>query len=89
MSSSNSGGSAFPVNENRRNEGEFKPSPGLTRRDYFAAHVDIPWNACIDALSKGGSHRPTNEEVIKYRVKLKLLEADLLLNSLDNERSAP
>lgn len=58
---------------------------GLTKREYFAAHADIPWNAVIDSLEKKYDNKVvlTIKEVIAYRVQMKLMEADELLKQLE------
>lgn len=73
---------AFPHTENT-----FQNKNGLTKREYFAAMADIPWNAILETLSIQGIHNPTVQQVLRYRAKLKLIEADALLAELDSTTS--
>lgn len=58
---------------------------GLTSRDYFAAHADIPWNVVIETLRiKDGV--PADEpfdvpigKLMRARAELKYAEADAML----------
>ncbi len=52
------------------------------RRDYFAATIDIPWNAVIGTMSikfpeKNGKF--TMSEVALYRAAMRFMEADAML----------
>ena len=56
--------------------------------EYFAAHVDIPWNAVIETLETKFPEKKekfTVQEVIEYRAQLKILEAKLMINALNQE----
>ena len=63
---------------------ELKDS-GLTKREYFAAHADIPWDAVIGMLEKKfpSGTKITAHDLIAYRASLKILEADELLKQLE------
>jgi len=54
---------------------------GLTKREYFAAKADIPWELVKEALSMSGNSSPSLEEVVKARVHMKYKEADLMLEA--------
>lgn len=58
---------------------------GLTSRDYFAAHADIPWNVVIETLRiKDGvpadePYEITVDKVVRARAVFKYAEADAML----------
>jgi hypothetical protein len=57
---------------------------GLTKREYFAAHSDIPWDACVKILTDVfGVKNPTSFEIVKYRTGLMKAQADELLKHLE------
>ncbi len=61
---------------------------GLTKREYFAAHADIPWSEVLETLSikfpeKKG--RFTVIEVLEYQASAKVQAADLLIEALNKQ----
>jgi len=77
------GGPAFPVSDRHPEFGQV----GMSLRDYFAAHVDVPWNAALDtiALKKESDYKPTVGEILRYRAQLKILEADAMLDECNRK----
>jgi len=69
------GGPAFPkVAEN------FKVGwPGMSLRDWFAGRSDIPWHVVKDIALIWNGHEASVEEVLEVRAKLRLMEADAML----------
>lgn len=60
------------------------PYWGMTLRDYFAAHADIPWNAVIETYEINRKKKnPTVSEIAMYRSELKYIEADAMLAARD------
>lgn len=57
------------------------PYWGMTLRDYFAAQADVPWHAVLQSLEMQGFKKPTYEQAVKYRVKIKYLEADAMMEA--------
>lgn len=57
------------------------PYWGMTIRDYFAAHADIPWSAVADSMEMKGFNNPTYEQFLEYRAKIKYMEADAMLEA--------
>ena len=77
------GGPAFPmpsVPEPRVDEFTHY-NEGLSVRDYFAAHSDIPWNAVIETLALVGNSEPTVEEVLTIRAGMRYREADAMMKA--------
>lgn len=58
---------------------------GLTKREYFAAHADVSWNAVMSTLKLKGNAKPTVGEMMKARAQIKVLEADALILELNKE----
>jgi hypothetical protein len=92
----NDGGPAFPCKTNsdgnsylhtERDESNgiqysVVEQPGMSLRDYFAAHSDIPWNVVFETLSKKYPERNdefTVKEIAEYRAAMKYVEADSML----------
>ena len=77
------GGFAFPTPEIRAPNGSVLSAgqDGMSLRDYFAIHADVPWNAVIETLSLRGNDRPTIREMVAYRAQLKYIEADEMLKA--------
>lgn len=76
---------AFPVYHNANN------LVGMSLRDYFAAHADVPWNAVIETLEIKLPERIgkfTIAEIVEYRAVVKYLEADAMLK-IRNESTQP
>lgn len=82
----NDGGAAFPHKVKVLDPSSY-PAPtyvdryhdGMSLRDYFAIHADVPWNAAIETLKLRGNDYPTIHELAEYRAKLKYAEADAML----------
>lgn len=90
------GGPAFPVEVQFMPDGTKQAiqtghmtgwASGLSIRDYFAIHADVPWNAVIETLSLQGRSRPTIQEMSEYRAKLKYAESDAMLKARKGETS--
>lgn len=69
--------------------GAIKSFNGLTKREWLAGMADVPWNAVIDAISQhreamgqSSLHPIRNDELLEYRAKLMVLQADALLAEL-------
>lgn len=81
----NDGGPAFPFGQVSELTGQ--PingffSPGMTLRDWFAGHVDVPWNASLDTLTIKYPDRKgkfTLDEIATFRAEMRFREADALL----------
>lgn len=84
MSTINNGGPALPVTE--QNGANFGGC-GLTLRDYFAAHSDIPLEMAYEhALARLGEEGTylgdvPVREVLKSRAILKMAEADAMIEA--------
>jgi len=51
-------------------------------RDFFAATVNLPWQAAVDAAVDGSKlSRPTLAEVIEIRARMRYIEADAMLRA--------
>lgn len=62
------------------------PQEGLTKREYFATHAEIPWNAVITTLEiKHPGANITVREIIKYRAVLQVMAADALIEQLNKQ----
>lgn len=73
------GGPAFPIPATHFHNGE----GGMTLRDYFAASIDIPWNACLETIAiQTGNTKPTVSEFVKARAEIRYLEADAMIAAL-------
>lgn len=75
------GGPAFPCDEQIRNSMIYQPEPGISVRDYFAATIDIPWNATMETLTLLGETTPTVGRLVEYRAYLRYAEADAMLKA--------
>lgn len=75
------GGFAFPTLEIKAPNGSTLStgSDGMSLRDWFATHADVPWNAVLETLALRGNSRPTVSEMAAYRAELKYIEADAML----------
>ena len=89
MSAVNDGGPAFPtlvvLGDKAVAEG------GLTLRDYFVAHADIPWDVAqqhAHHILLEGARMPTTGEILLARAHLKDMEADAMLTIRDAYREA-
>lgn len=71
------GGPAFPTNPLINSFGI--KSDGMSLLDYFAASVDIPWNAVIETLRLIGEEIPTVDRVCEYRAVMRYCEARAML----------
>lgn len=58
---------------------------GMSLRDYFAIHADVPWNATMETLALRGNKTPTVREFVEYRAALKYEEADAMLAARKKE----
>lgn len=94
MSTINNGGPAFPVStgnpdEPHQNGHSTAQFPGMTLRDYFAAHSDIPLEMAYEhALARLGEEGTylgdvPVKEVLKSRAILKMAEADAMIEARD------
>ena len=79
--------SAFPIHSTTGDprDGVYA-TDGLTKREYFAAHADIPWNACLDAMQLKGIANPSNKNVVEYKAILAVLYADMLIEYLSQKQ---
>lgn len=79
------GGPAFPMKVVITDYGdpvEVKEyHPGMTLRDYFAIHSDIPWDAAIETLELNGCKEPTMKQVADARATMKYIEADAMIEA--------
>lgn len=67
---------------------EFSQQEGLTKREYFAAHADVPWNAVIETLmikhpEKKG--KISMDDVFEYQAAAKVRAADFLIEQLNKQ----
>ena len=74
---------AFPTMGDITHNPQFDTIEGLTKREYFAAMADVPWNAVIETMRLDGITRPTVKQAAEYRAAMKVCEADALLAELD------
>lgn len=77
------GGPAFPFPAT--NDTYSNAPMGMSLRDWFAGHADIPWNAVLDTLSLKGIVSPTLQQVAEMRARYKLMEADAMLAARTKE----
>ena len=79
----NNGGPAFPDpgRAQSQKQREALGNEGMTLRDYFAASVDIPWNAVIETLKLKGEPNPTVMRTVEYRAAMRYAEADAMLRA--------
>lgn len=82
MEMKNDGGAAFPYD---RGLLPGQPQTGMSLRDWFATHADVPWNAAIETLSLRGCSHPTVKQLAEYRAQLKYIEADAMLAARTKE----
>jgi len=82
------GGPAFPVEVQTMPDGSLRPvqtghmtgwSGGLTTRDYFAIHADVPWNAVIDTLAIRGESSRTVQRMAEYLAEVRYIMADAMI----------
>ncbi|WP_261524484.1 hypothetical protein [Burkholderia multivorans] len=86
MSEIKNGGPAFPIADpfalDPRDKIEMERlASGMSLRDWFAATVDIPWNAVIETLKIKGETEITAGRLVEYRATLRYLEADAMLRA--------
>ena len=79
MSEIKDGGPAFPCDEQIRDSMIYQPEPGMSVRDFFAATIDVPWNATLETLKLLGEPTPTVGRLAEYRAALRYAEADAML----------
>ena len=61
---------------------------GLTKREYFAVHTDIPWNAVLETLSIKFPERNGKfsiAEFLEYQASIKVMAADILIKELNEQ----
>jgi hypothetical protein len=61
---------------------------GMTKREYFAAHTDIPWNEVLITLNNKFPEKKgrfTVLEVLEYQAAAKVQAADLLIEALNKQ----
>lgn len=76
------GGPAFPVLDRANEGGLCAAGYGLSLRDYFAAHIDIPWSVAAEAVYRQkGNQNGTRAEIIAARTELRFEEADQMLKA--------
>lgn len=68
------GGSAFP-----KAIGSFTENSGMTRRDYLAAHADIPWSVAAEIVYWREGKNGSAAQVIEALVILRLTYADTMI----------
>ncbi|MGF6641849.1 hypothetical protein [Paraburkholderia sp. MM6662-R1] len=56
---------------------------GLTRREYFAAHVNVELGAVYDRLLHDLRREPTLKEIASYMAELRMRVADAMIVRLD------
>lgn len=56
---------------------------GLTKREYFAATSEVSWNAVMELCQLEGIQKPTLEQKITVRARIKKMEADALIVELN------
>ena len=88
----NDGGPAFPISgwedmttnppTKRLHLNQFS---GMSLRDYFAAHSDMPWNAAMETLRMSGVKNPTIQEIIDLVVKTRYRFADAMLAARESK----
>jgi hypothetical protein len=86
MKNINDGGSAFATGQKTEYyEGSYhnvEGERGMSLRQYYAAHADIPWNAVIETLKLKMPERNgffKNEEFAAYRAALAFVHADAMI----------
>jgi len=89
VSTNEDGGAAFPgsvVYDGSRQEvnlaGVYYDLGGMSLRDYFAAHADVPWNAVIETIMKNygvEGKTYTIGELMAYRASMCYAQADAML----------
>lgn len=48
-------------------------------RDYFAAQTHVEWQRAVDALRDAGNRRPSIDDVLIARARMRYAEADAML----------
>lgn len=80
--SKDTGGPAFPVARDDafpKDSVAGSPKPGMTLRDYFATHADVPWAAAAETFEIKHGHRPTVAELAGYVADIRHVMADAML----------
>lgn len=75
---------AFPSKESSELLAQGQQFNGMSLRDYFAAHADIPWDAVIFYAEKSEGFKPKEcnyEQFFKFRAQMKYREADAMLKA--------
>lgn len=52
---------------------------GMDLRDYFAAHVDIPWDVVMEMWRLNEKGDPTVAKLLEYRAGLRYIEANAMM----------
>lgn len=85
--------SANPTYNTNEQGVRYPESFGMTKREWLAGMANVPWNAVIDAINNkreaaGQStlHPIRNDELLEYRAKLMVLQADALLEELSKSK---
>ncbi|EPS1221718.1 hypothetical protein ACVBR5_000949 [Burkholderia cenocepacia] len=55
--------------------------PGITLRDFYAAHVDVSLYRPMEALLQKLSRPPSMTELAAYIAEIRLMEADALMKA--------
>lgn len=76
---------AYPIANDKLRDAVIGPY-GLSKREYFAAQVDVSWNAVMELLQYEGFPKPTFDEKLRARARIRVMEADALIAELNKPK---